>query len=61
MQLVRSNVHVWLDRWELSVGDSIVEKVQEAVDGASALLVILSKASVESEWWSPLRGVSRFP
>jgi TIR domain len=50
MQLVRSNVHVWLDRWELSVGDSIVEKVQDAVDGASALLVILSKASVESEW-----------
>ncbi|PWF23957.1 toll/interleukin-1 receptor domain-containing protein [Corticimicrobacter populi] len=50
MQLVRTNVHVWLDRWELSVGDSIVDKVQEAVDGASALLVILSKASVESEW-----------
>lgn len=49
-QLIRSNVHVWLDRWELSVGDSIVDKVQEAVDGASALLVILSKASVESEW-----------
>jgi TIR domain len=50
MQLVRRNINVWLDRWELSVGDSIVDKVQEAVDGASALLVILSKASVESEW-----------
>lgn len=49
-QLVRRNVNVWLDRWELSVGDSLVEKVQEAVDGASALLVILSKASVASEW-----------
>lgn len=50
IQLVRRNVNVWLDRWELSVGDSLVEKVQEAVDGASALLVILSKASVTSEW-----------
>ena len=50
MQLVRRNVHVWLDRWELSVGDSIIDRVQEAVDGASALLVILSNASVESEW-----------
>jgi TIR domain len=49
-QLVRRNVNVWLDRWELSVGDSLVERVQEAVDGASALLVILSKASVASEW-----------
>jgi hypothetical protein len=50
MQLVRRNVNVWLDRWELAVGDSIVEKVQEAVDGASALLVVLSKASTGSEW-----------
>jgi hypothetical protein len=50
MQLVHQNVHIWLDRWELSVGDSIIDKIQEAADGASALLVILSKASVESEW-----------
>lgn len=49
-QLVRRNVNVWLDRWELSVGDSLVERIQEAVDGASALLVILSKASVASGW-----------
>jgi len=50
MQLVAHNVNIWLDRWELSIGDSILLKVQEAVDGASALLVILSKASVVSEW-----------
>ncbi|WP_067984249.1 toll/interleukin-1 receptor domain-containing protein [Neptuniibacter pectenicola] len=50
MQLVQRNVNVWLDRWELSIGDSIIDKVQEAVDGASALLVVLSKASIASEW-----------
>lgn len=50
MQLVRRNVNVWLDRWELAVGDSIVDRVQNAVDGASALLVILSKSSTGSEW-----------
>ena len=49
-QLVAHNVNIWLDRWELSVGDSIISKIQEAVEGASALLVILSKASVASEW-----------
>ncbi len=49
-QLVAHNVHVWLDRWELSIGDSILEKVQEAIDESSALLVILSKSSVASEW-----------
>tara|TARA_R110001583_G_scaffold30529_1_gene105524 strand:+ start:1699 stop:2565 length:867 start_codon:yes stop_codon:yes gene_type:complete len=50
IQLVQQNVHIWLDRWELSLGDSIIDKVQDAVDGASALLVILSNASVASEW-----------
>jgi hypothetical protein len=50
IQLVQRNVNVWLDRWELSVGDSLVERIQDAVDGASALLVILSKASTVSEW-----------
>lgn len=50
MQLVQQNVHIWLDRWELSLGDSIIDKVQDAADGASALLVVLSNASVASEW-----------
>ena len=50
IQLVQQNVHVWLDRWELSLGDSIIDKVQDAADGANALLVILSNASVASEW-----------
>ena len=49
-QLVAHNINIWLDRWELSIGDSILARIQEAVDGASALLVILSKASVGSEW-----------
>lgn len=50
IQLVRKNVHVWVDRWELSVGDSLIDKVQQAVEGASALLVVLSPESVQSEW-----------
>lgn len=50
IQLVREKVHVWVDRWELHVGDSLISKVQDAISGASALLVILSKASVSSEW-----------
>lgn len=49
-QLVYHNVHVWVDRWELNIGDSIVDKVQDAVQGATALLVVLSKASVASDW-----------
>lgn len=48
--LVKNNANVWVDTWELSVGDSILNKVQEAIQESSALLVILSKASVQSEW-----------
>ena len=49
-QLVQNNIIVWMDRWELNIGDSIIDKVQDAVEGASALLVILSKNSVNSPW-----------
>ncbi len=48
--LVRHNTNVWIDTWELSVGDSIVSRVQDAIKSSSALLVVLSKASVASEW-----------
>jgi hypothetical protein len=49
-QLVKHKASVWIDQWELQVGDSLINRVQEAIQGASGLLVILSKASVESEW-----------
>jgi hypothetical protein len=50
LHLVKNNAHVWVDKWELSVGESIINRVQEAIQESSALLVILSKASVVSEW-----------
>lgn len=48
--LVKHNANVWVDTWELNIGDSILNKVQDAIQESSALLVVLSKASVESEW-----------
>lgn len=48
--LVKNNANVWVDTWELNVGDSILNRVQDAIQESSALLVILSKASVQSEW-----------
>lgn len=49
-QLVQHKARVWIDEWELSVGDSIIARIQDAIEGASALLVILSQDSVKSEW-----------
>jgi TIR domain len=48
--LIKHDAHVWVDTWELSVGDSILNRVQEAIQFSSALLIVLSKASVASEW-----------
>jgi TIR domain len=48
--LVAANAHVWIDSWELNVGDSLIERIQNAIQESSALLVVLSKASVASEW-----------
>ena len=48
--LVKNRARVWVDRWELKVGDSIIQRIQSAITEADALIVVLSKAAVESEW-----------
>ncbi len=48
--LIKAKAHVWVDRWELHVGDSLISKIQQAIQKASALIVVLSNASVNSEW-----------
>ena len=48
--LVAAKHNVWMDRWELSLGDSLTQKIEGALTKANAILVILSKNSVQSEW-----------
>lgn len=48
--LIKFKARVWLDRWELQVGDSIVNRIQEAIQESDALIVVISKASMQSEW-----------
>lgn len=50
MNLVHAKQNVWIDKWELNAGDSLIEKIEGALGDANAILVILSKASVQSEW-----------
>ena len=39
-----------MDRWELGLGDSLTQRIQDALTASSAILVVLSKNSVSSEW-----------
>ncbi|MCW3091410.1 MAG: hypothetical protein JWP81_2479 [Ferruginibacter sp.] len=48
--LVNHRIHVFVDRWEMNVGDYITQKIQQAITDASFLIVVLSKSSVGSDW-----------
>ncbi len=50
IKLVAKRIPVYVDRWELNIGDSITDKIQTAITEASYLIVVLSKNSVESNW-----------
>lgn len=43
-------IEVWLDEWEIKVGDSIVQKIDKALASVSHLAVLLSKSSCEKPW-----------
>ena len=50
VHLVQAKQNVWIDKWELNAGDSLIARIEEALEGADAILVVLSKDSVKSEW-----------
>lgn len=41
---------VWLDQWVIGVGDEIEELVERGVDEADVVIVLLTAASVKSNW-----------
>ncbi|MDQ2771479.1 MAG: toll/interleukin-1 receptor domain-containing protein [Bacteroidota bacterium] len=49
-ELVKNRIQVWLDKWEMQPGDSLIDKIQNGISDSSFLLVVLSNNSVESEW-----------
>ncbi|TXD36982.1 toll/interleukin-1 receptor domain-containing protein [Lujinxingia vulgaris] len=44
-------VNAWLDKWELSPGDSLVDKIfTDGISKSDLIVIFLSKASVQSNW-----------
>jgi len=41
---------VWLDEWNIGLGDSIVEKMNEGLEGATYVVVCYSSSGVTSAW-----------
>lgn len=44
-------VDAWLDEKRLKVGDSLIEKISEAIDESNYIVAVLSKSSVNSKWF----------
>jgi hypothetical protein len=50
-QLRENGVDAWLDQWEMKPGDSLVKKIfEEGLKEARAVIIVLSKVSVEKPW-----------
>lgn len=44
-------IDLWLDRWEMLPGDSLVDKIfEEGIAQAKAIIVVISKYSVKKRW-----------
>jgi len=50
LDLRANGVDVWYSHWEIRPGDSLRRKIDEGIDGASHFLVLLTPASLNSEW-----------
>jgi hypothetical protein len=49
--LRKNGVNIWLDKWEIKIGDSLIKKIfEEGLTNCVAFIILLSKASVSSSW-----------
>lgn len=48
--LRKRGVQVWLDEWEILVGDSITQRIQHGLEQSEFVAVLLTRQSVQSGW-----------
>ena len=64
---MQANGHqVWFDEWQINIGDSIVERVNQGLEGTAYLVLCYSASGmslwVDREWMSTLaRQLSGYP
>lgn len=51
-EIRKANHQVWLDEWHINLGDSIVQRINEGLEGASYVIVCYSSSGVTSPWMS---------
>jgi type III secretory pathway component EscV len=48
--LQAANINVWLDQWEIEVGEAFVQSIAKGIDEADFVIVLLTRQSVASDW-----------
>ncbi len=48
--LKQAGLEVWLDEWEIKVGDSITHKIDRGLSDCDYVVVVLSEAAIRSGW-----------
>jgi hypothetical protein len=48
--LAREKIAVWLDEWEILIGDSITQRVQQGLNQVDFIILLLTARSVGSGW-----------
>lgn len=49
-KLRSADLIVWYDKYEILVGDSIIQKIAEGLNGSEFLIVVISQWAVKSNW-----------
>lgn len=50
-ELRKDGIDVWLDKWEIKAGDSLIQKIfTEGLANCDIFLILLSDASIKSKW-----------
>ncbi len=50
-KLLGNGIDAWVDKWEMHPGDKLIDKIFEiGIGGAQAVLIVLSRNSVEKPW-----------
>ncbi len=46
----RAGHQVWFDEWEINIGDSIIERMNQGLSGTAYVVVCYSSAGIEAPW-----------
>lgn len=50
VELQRVGHEVWLDTWKINLGDSIIERINQGLEGAGYVVLCCSSRGVTSPW-----------